>query len=719
MVQHAAIATQQTAFYARVTQDESIRRDLSLPNQRRRFLELAAREGWAYRCFIEQQAVSGELGVEDRAALKELVAAIAAGEVGRVVVRHLDRLGRGAVLEELIERLREHGVELWTFDGAQDIHSAAGRLGIRAQAMVGAFEVERGGERVREMKRQKARAGLYIGPAPFGFTSQARLKRELIAQYGEAETLRAQEEAQQTIAVSGRLYIDEAEAKLVREVYRLYLDERLGSRRIAQRLNRAGHRTRRGALWRGQQVLKIIRDPKLAGFVTYDEEAYEARRPSRAPVHQQTLYEGRHQAIIDVETWQRAQTKRKRSRNAKGGTQGGEKRVYALVGAVFCANGHQATSKGNGANTPAYYTCRRRRHIGTDEAVGGCDAPIIRMEQAEAAVREVLGRLLGQPEQLHEVLEAANRAGAKARPAEPERLREVKASLHGLDRNQERYYQMLENTEPGSPAEEVALERLVALRQRREALAAELQELQRLVIPLPRAIRLDQVREFVASIGERLSEDPAEFRELVQLLRSHHDLRVQLFDGRVRVSLAIDPDNLGEGTRVVATAAPRIPLSDEEVVEEELSLAAWVEFQNRKDRHCACGCGARLVIKPQHRCKGMPTYLAGHAPSAMEQLLDAVAADGLMTAQQARERLGVAETTFYRLVRRGMLEVAEERRVGRRTIQIFTPEAVERLREWRENTLDGPQMAEALGISYRRLVYLEKRGTLPEPSRDV
>lgn len=159
-----APAPRVTAFYARVTSEESVRKDLSLPNQRARFDEIARGSGWETEAFVEDAAVSGELGPSHRPALRALLASLRAGRIDRVVVRHLDRLGRGTVLEEIIAVLRDQGVELWTFDGRQDIRSAAGRLGVRAQAMVGAFEVERTGERVREMKRQKARAGYYIGP---------------------------------------------------------------------------------------------------------------------------------------------------------------------------------------------------------------------------------------------------------------------------------------------------------------------------------------------------------------------------------------------------------------------------------------------------------------------------------------------------------------------------------------------------------------------------
>lgn len=650
----AASPARVTAFYARVTSDESVKNDLSLPNQAKRFRELAEQHGWEGKEFVETAAVSGELGPEDRPALRALLDAVRSGRLARVVVRHLDRLGRGVVLEETIALLRDAGVELWSFDGRQDIHSAAGRLGVRAQAMVGAFEVERTGERVREMKRQKARNGEYVGPTPYGFTSQARLIRSLTRDYGAGREDVAKQDARETCPHPGRLVVDEAEAEVVREIFRLYVEQRMGCRRIARALHVAGHRTREGYRWSSQSVLKIVRDPKVAGYVTFDEDAYAAHTPSARPVHEQTLYDAKHKAIITKDLWDAAQELRgevgARLKAVAPGNQ-----VHALRGVVWCAHGHRAKARTTGPSGRGYYTCTQRCLHGVDAAQGGCSAPAMPITAAEDAVREVLTRLLANPRHLHEYLQAANRAAAGTTTKTGDRAREIEAEIVRLEASRARYYRLLEATEPGSDEEQAALERVVELKRSIQALRDEQVTVGR-VVPLPATVAMAQVEAFVSGLRARLTTDPAGFRDLIAALHRDHDLRVELVsETQVRVSLAIDPGAMGKGPRLVATARPRIAVSSEGGG-EVLTAAEWARRENEVERLCACGCTGRIVVAERHRWHGIPRYLHGHGFKVKRER-DRGVPEGWMTVGEAAKAWGAGETTVRRMCDRGEVEV--------------------------------------------------------------
>ena len=67
--------------------------------------------------------------------------------------------------------------------------------------------------------------------------------------------------------------------KIEREIFRLYVDERHGCKRISHRLNDRGWRTRLGYRWTQQAVLKLVRSPLAAGYTYFDEAAYEAGVP--------------------------------------------------------------------------------------------------------------------------------------------------------------------------------------------------------------------------------------------------------------------------------------------------------------------------------------------------------------------------------------------------------------------------------------------------------
>ena len=42
------------------------------------------------------------------------------------------------------------------------------------------------------------------------------------------------------------------------------------------------------------------------------------------------------------------------------------------------------------------------------------------------------------------------------------------------------------------------------------------------------------------------------------------------------------------------------------------SVTAWADAENAKGRYCACGCGGRIKVLPQHWKRGIPKFLVRH-----------------------------------------------------------------------------------------------------------
>jgi DNA invertase Pin-like site-specific DNA recombinase len=601
----------------------------------------------------------------------------------------------GRVLEELIDRLSQAGVELWTFDGPQDVKSAAGRLGVRAQAMVGAFEIERTGERIREMRRQKAREGYYIGPTPFGYTSQARVEREHLAAGVDDEPARRR--AQETFPHSGELYVDEGEAAVVREVFRLYVEDRLGTRAIARRLTQAGLRTRQGAVWRTQQVQAIVKSPLYAGWVTFDEDAYKVARRASTPVRFQERHPGKHPPLVDRDTFERAEV---RWRAATPCT--GPQRTYILSGFVRCAEGHAAKGRSNGSECGSVYICNRRSHSGCDPTVGGCDAPTMSTEVAEAALREVLVRLFNDPDRLHAMLvEGRKLLPDTAEPAGPD----LDAAIARHELHVRRCTDLLMGTAAGTPAEKVLLDRL---NDTQTALAELLrQQVARptaaKVYTLPTAFSRQDVAAFAADLDELLRTDGR--RGVLTALAERHGLVITLLDAhRLQVELDVDLKATGRPVHIVwTTELVRGPTAEE-----------WLADAQANAPLCACGCGQAITVLPKHRLVGLPRYRHNHQRSPMEAFLAACAAEGLVTISEAAARLGCGQNTFRRRVERGELPSAT--RTWGPAQRTFTLVPAAALRPVERLTL--PTMAEALGIPRTRLRWLHDQGVLPAPDRD-
>jgi DNA invertase Pin-like site-specific DNA recombinase len=360
------------AFYVRVTREESVTADLSIPNQVGRAREVAALRGWSdYKIYVEPKHVSAKLWADKRPALKELLDDVAAGRIRGACARHTDRLWRNNDIQaRLLGALRPHKVELWDFAHQYDYRSAHERFSLQVLGAASELEVNLTAERIREMKRGKATKGMTGGgPPPFGYTSQSWCIHEL----GEAgqPADEAYRQACLKYPVGKCWYIDEKEAEVVRLIFELYTSPpyRYGCKRIVRHLNERGYKTRRGCAWLSNYVNKIINNPAYGGFTTYDQAAYDERLPSRLPRYKQTLFKGEHEPIVAPEIWQKAQQIKATENTVKRQRSGPKaNETFSLTGILRCPScGSRMIGKWSHHSTRRYYICSRRHSGGADD----------------------------------------------------------------------------------------------------------------------------------------------------------------------------------------------------------------------------------------------------------------------------------------------------------------------------------------------------------------
>lgn len=688
------------AVYCRVTQEESIQTDLSLPNQKRRAIEVCAERGWPLaKLYVEPKAVGGDAEPRHRPALTELLADIAAGRVGRVLVRHTDRLWRSTSLQDQLLRVfARHGVELWDFSGQHDFKSAHGKFSTIVLGAAAQLEKDLVAERVREMKRGKALAGRPGGgPPPFGYTSQARVRHELIQQGHTPEA--AAEAACTKLPAPGRYYIDEREAAVVRQMFDLYTKEQIGARRITETMNDRGYRRRSGLPWATQKVTKVLTDPVVAGFVTYDEDAYRNRQNQKAPKHRQTLYPGEHEAIISREQWEEAGRIRERNR-AHMRTKRSATRVFALTGILVCGTcGGPMVGKSNGAKLSqyAYYQCASRKYRGPK---WGCAAPLVPAEDVEFVVMRDVQQLLASPEFVHDFMAKANERLAAEEPAAVRDRARLESELAAVDQAGAKYTARYESA-PDAATEELAWQKLRETMERKKRVEAELTTVRAaLAARTPPAVTLEETAHYLAKLHAHLSVRPNERRALLSLLKARHDLRVRVRDARaVVLSIRLDGAAVhGQGDplrrRLVVVpggAAPNAPathvLSRELPLPEQDTAERWAARENEKGEHpCGCACGGQIAILPKHRTVGIPRFIHGHHRMAMTAFVEDLNAKGFFTISQAARALGMGETTLRRKTRD--LGLSEERLPwgNRAPMRAYRKSEIERVREERQHT---------------------------------
>ena len=219
------------------------------------------------------------------------------------------------------------------------------------------------GERIKEAMMAKALRGEGLGKPPYGYR----------------------------VGAEGKLEVMPEEAEAVNLIFRLYLREDLGMRRIVRHLNERETPTRGGGGWSLVTVRDVLRNRACLGTYT--------RFGLRVPRN--------HPGIISPEDFEMAQ-KKMASQSTRRGTRS-ETQPFLLSGVAFCAicgnrmigvSRSQGWRRKDGSSSIGhyrYYQCQSR----TNQGVCG-----YRTRRSEALERDVL-------EQVREALETGN---AKLQP---------------------------------------------------------------------------------------------------------------------------------------------------------------------------------------------------------------------------------------------------------------------------------------------------------------
>jgi DNA invertase Pin-like site-specific DNA recombinase len=198
---------------------------------------------------------------------------------------------------------------------------------------------ERRRERVREAMRRRALRGEALGRPPYGYR-----------------------------VVDHRLEPEPAEAEVVREIFRLALEDNLGVRRIARALNERGRRTRRSQPWSMVSVRSILRNAVYTG---------KYRRLD-------VVVPRAHEALVSRAHFDAVQA-RLDERRTSGGEQ--HRHAYLLSGLArcgACGNRMIGVTRGDEDRERVAYQCESRQNQSR------CDYHTRRAEEIEAAVRAEL-----------------------------------------------------------------------------------------------------------------------------------------------------------------------------------------------------------------------------------------------------------------------------------------------------------------------------------------
>jgi site-specific DNA recombinase len=316
----------------------------------------------------------------NRPALRRLLGAVEAGEIGAVVAYKMDRLSRRQLdLLNLLDLFERKGVRFVSVTEPFTTATPIGRAMISLLGVFAQMERETIAERITDKMRASRQRGMWTGGRPpLGYD-----------------------------VADKRLVVNEGEAAVVREIFETYL--RLGSLQdtVEELRRRAIHgkrwTTKDGRETGGQPFARkalraLLTSPYLVGRVRAGDE----------------IVEGQHEAIVDETTWDAVQAMlAEAGAGGRGPHQPSGSMLGGLLSCGACGAPMTPTYTRKGDRRYAYYECTTARRRGA-KACPRARVPAARIEQA---ILRQLRRLAREPTVVEGAVAAARKEAEAATEA--------------------------------------------------------------------------------------------------------------------------------------------------------------------------------------------------------------------------------------------------------------------------------------------------------------
>ena len=326
----------------------------------------------------------------DRPALERLRDAVAAGELEAVLIVSPDRLARQFAYQYIVTEEFERAGCRVVFLNHHFGDTPAERMLLEMTGVFAEYERAQITERCRRGRLFRARqGGIWMTEAPYGYTSIPR-----------------------TDSCPGKLIINEAEADVVRQIFRWLTDEQLSTYQINKRLNESGIRTRHGkSRWAGGFLVNLLRNAIYTGTYYYNKrrqvKAGRKNMPATKPPkhYSSRVWRDKEEwipisvpTIIDAETWELA--RHQLQLNRQRAPRNNKVHEYLLKSLLVCAHCNLRMIGNAGTKRHRRYMCSRKESLRVQAEP--CPGRTVLAETMEELVWQHISDLLRDPELLLE-----------------------------------------------------------------------------------------------------------------------------------------------------------------------------------------------------------------------------------------------------------------------------------------------------------------------------
>ncbi|MCM3628816.1 recombinase family protein [Paenibacillus glycanilyticus] len=238
----------------------------------------------SYQGYIDE-GFSGVKSAKHRRAFQKMMKDAKAGYFDTILTKSISRFGRN--LKEIlvnIEKLKLLGVGVWFEDIKVNTMNEADNVKLQIFGSLAEEESRAKSDSVQWAKKEAARRGIWSGHRPFGYDYSTEKK--------------------------GHLVINEEQARTIRDIFRLFVDEGFGLNKIAGYLTLNNHATQKGGLWEKKLLSNILSNEIYRGSVRLHrtrKKDIKTGQIERIPEKEQIIYHDEQLRVIDDETFEQAQ----------------------------------------------------------------------------------------------------------------------------------------------------------------------------------------------------------------------------------------------------------------------------------------------------------------------------------------------------------------------------------------------------------------------------
>ena len=277
----------------------------TLARHQAQLFELAKRQGLIVNK-IYKEIVSGE-NIASRPQMQELLEAVSDSKYDGVIVMEIERLARGDTIDQgvVAQAFKSSDTKIVTPTKIYDPNNEFDEEYFEFSLFMSRREYKTIRRRMQAGRLASVKEGNYIGAsAPYGYKKI----------HPEPKVF--------------TLEIIPNEAETIKMIYNLYLSGK-GPKAIATELNNMGIPPQKSNCWEKPSINKILSNPLYIGKVQWKTKS-----------NGDTLYDGRHEAIIDEETYNEVQIKRENNPIAQ--TPNNLELLNYYHDILYCGNcGHQ------------------------------------------------------------------------------------------------------------------------------------------------------------------------------------------------------------------------------------------------------------------------------------------------------------------------------------------------------------------------------------------